>query len=220
MANNLQKYPRIYQRFAVNSILEELEYRVAFLFTNLTGMLWTLGTFFFIYVIFTQASSVGGWDKHSMILLYLTFSITTDLFHIFLRTSLERFARLIRDGALDGFLLKPVNSRFMVSLISGRLGFNVVFRLVVAVALLLHYASISSPSIVAWASYVFFIVLGLISVYSLIFLIHTLNIWFVRLDNLTHFSFTTMEIAKVPLDSWPKLVQDLLVYLVPIGIVS
>lgn len=179
-----------------------------------------IGTFFFINILFSQASAIAGWDQSSFVMLYLTFALAKDFLVLFMRRSLERFTLLIQTGQLDGYLLKPVSSRFLVSLLTGRLSYDTVPRIVVSLFLLYRYSAPYHPSPISWLGFFAMFVTGLIAVYCSIFILHTLVIWFIRLDNLTHFSVTALEVSRVPLDSWPRLVQHFFVFGFPLALVS
>lgn len=215
----VNKYLNSYSRFVRNSLEQEIEYRGGFIFNNITGLIWVIGAFFFIYILFTQTNTVSGWDKQQVICLYLTFSATSDLFNIFIRDNLRKFIELVRTGQLDTYIMKPLNLVFLLSLMSGRLAYYVIFRFFLAVGLLIYFAPHTAP-VFPWLLYLGFLITGLIGVYSVIFMLHTLNIWLIRMDNLTDLANSSFELAKVPLNAWPNFIRWILIYLFPIGILS
>lgn len=218
MASSVSRYFRAYKRFVINSVSEEMEYRASFIFRNLASLLWVLSSLFFITVIFSQAITIGSVGRDHMLLLYIVFLITNDLMDIFFRSNLERFSQLIRKGDLDSFLLKPINIRVMVTLMSDRISLYALFRIITGFALLFYYGA--SYPLFNWLNFTLFWVLGFISVINFIFILHTLNIWFTKLDNITHLAHTSVETIKVPLGSWPKIIQTIFIYIFPVGIVS
>ncbi len=218
MASSVSRYFRAYKRFVLNSILEEMEYRASFVFRNLASLLWVVSSIFFITVIFSQAQTIGSVDKSFLLLLYLVFLITNDLMDILFRSNLERFSRLVRKGELDGFLLKPINIRFLVTFMSDRISLYALARLISGIVLLIYFGR--GYPLFNWLNFSLFWVLGFISVINFIFILHTLNIWFTKLDNITHLAHTSVETIKVPLSSWPKIIQTIFIYMFPVGIVS
>lgn len=212
------KYLRSYARFVKNSLAVDMEYRAGFLFKNITGLVWVIGALFLIDVIFSQSSSVAGWTKQQVICLYLTFSIAVDAFYIFVRDNLRKFLDLIQNGQLDAYLLKPINLRFLVTFMSNQMGYYVLFRFLAAIVLLFVYAP--STNLLNWILYLFFIIAGSLGVYSVVFILHTFNFWLVRLENITELSNQSYELAKVPIDAWPKQIQLFLTYAFPMAVLS
>lgn len=215
MAN---KYLNSYLQFVKNTVSTDIEYRAGFLFKNLTGLVWMIGALFFIEVIYAQSTSVAGWTKQQFIFLYLTFSITVDGFYILMRDNLRKFLDLIRNGSLDMYLLKPISLRFFVTFMSNQMGYYVVFRFAAALILMAIYSP--TPNLANWVAYLFFVIVGSIGVYSVIFMLHTLNFWLIRLENITQLSNQSYELAKVPLDAWPRQVQIFLTYAFPMAVLS
>lgn len=212
------KYLKSYWRFVQNALSVELEYRGGFLFKNITGLVWVVGALFFINVVFGQVSSVGGWNRQQIICLYLTFSLAVDLFSVFVRDNLQKFLDLIRDGRLDAYLIKPINTHFLITFMSNQIGYSVLFRLLTVLILLSQYSPHTTP--INWILYVLFLLIGSIAVYSVIFILHTLNIWFIRLDNITVLSHQSYELAKVPAEAWPDWIKQLLTYGYPMIVLS
>lgn len=219
MVNNSKKYLKSYWHFVKNSIAIESEYRGSFLFKTLAGICWMIGSLFFIQVIFSQTNSVAGWSKLEITLLYITFSISMDLFDLVLRNNFIRFSDHISQGTLDWVLLRPINSRFFVSLMSDVLVVTIIFRLLAGFGLLIYFLP-KNTSLENIFGFFLFLLLGNFAVYSIVFCINTLNIWFVKMNNITTFIQNTYGFARVPLDSWPKLMQLFLVYILPMGILS
>jgi ABC-2 type transport system permease protein len=219
MVNELPRYIKAYLQFLRNSIATEMEYRASFVFKNLASLIWMIGALFFIHVLFTQVSTVGGWSKDEILLLYVSFSLAADTMHVFLRKNFERFSSLTRKGELDWLLLRPINSRFMVSLMTGGVDINSIFRLLSGFGLFIYFLP-TGTSIMNILMFFVFQVLGMLAVYSFTYILHTLNIWFVRLDNITHLSFMILDLSRVPLDSWPSGVRLFLIYIIPVGIFS
>ena len=219
MANKLTRYIKVYSLFAKNSVLVDMEYRFSFVFKNFASLLWMVGSLFFINTLFQQTNDIAGWTKQEVTLLYVAFSFASDIFHVFLRGNFEKFSSLTRKGELDWLLLRPINSRFLVSFMTSGVDLYSMFRLVAGVALLFYFMPDGTTWLNVLAFYSF-IILGLTAVYSVAYMLHTLNIWFVRLDNMTHLSQMSLELSKVPLDAWPKIVQTIFIYLLPVGVIS
>lgn len=219
MASNLSKYIRAYSLFIKNSIAVESEYRASLIFKSLAGFCWMFGSLFFINVIFSQTSSVAGWTKLEVTLLYVCFSISMDLFDMILRNNFVRFSEHVRQGSLDWILLRPINTRILVSLMGDGLIITIAPRLLAGFGLLFYYLPKYTP-VVNIISFFIFLIVGNFAVYSFVYCLNTLNIWFVRVNNITALIQNTFGFARLPLDSWPKIMQLFLIYVLPMGLLS
>lgn len=219
MVNNINKYFRSYFQFVLNSIQAEAEYRGSFVVNMIISLFWMVGAFLSISVIFSQASSIAGWNQRQIILLYLVFSIALDLFHIFVQENFEAFSNNVRHGELDWILVRPISSAFLASFMSKGFNLNPTLRLISGIVLLLYFFP-TNTTIINIFMFSWFFIFGFAALYFFIFLLHAFNIWFVKLYNITHFSFTSMETIKLPLDSWPKQVKWFFIYFFPVGIIS
>lgn len=219
MGNKVNRYARVYSQFLKNSIGAEMEYRASFIFKNLASMVWMVGAIFFIQVLFTQASHIGGWSKEQVLLVYIAFSLASDFLHVFVRKNFEKFSTLTQKGELDWLLLRPINTRFMVSFMTSGIDLHSILRLFAGFGLLIYFLPVGTTFLnVVW--FFILLLLGIFSLYSFAYILHTLNIWLIKLDNITHLSFMTLELSRVPLDSWPSGIRILLVYFIPVALIS
>ncbi len=219
MVNKTRRYLRAYYYFLKNSFSVDIEYRLSFLIKNITSLSWVAGSLFFINVLFSKVSSIGGWSQQDVTLLYISFSLSMDFFDLFLRGNLVKFSELIRKGDLDRMLMRPINSRFMVSLMGEGIESTIILRFLMGFILFAYFLP-TGTSASQMIGYFVILALGNFAVYSAIFILHVFNIWLVKVDNLTVFSQTTFGFTRVPLDSWPKAMQFFLIYLFPMGLTS
>lgn len=210
---------RFYLSFIRISIIKELEFRANFLMNIISDFSWLGVGLFSIDVAFSQLKTIGGWTRGEVQLLLLVNMFFVNLLWMFVFQKMAHFSELVRTGALDFALTKPINHRFLVSFASvpdvclsqiiKQLSF---FLLIVALVSLLKLP----VTLYHWTAFFVFIFLGFIIFYCLSFLVTTLNVWVVRLDNVHYLVDSVVDAGKNPLGIW-RGVARVVVWIIPLG---
>ncbi len=215
----MKRYFKLLRIFIANSLQLELEYRVNLLMNALNSLLAFGAGFVLLWVMFSQASSVGGWSFTEALALFGVFIMLEAFIDLFLYPNLNKMPEYIRKGNMDFFLLKPVSGQFLVS-----------FR----------YASI-------WRLPAFFLGLGLITngmwqtgnlslvniflalillfaaatiVYAIWFMLTTTAFWLVKVDNISELFYAFFSAGRFPVSAFPSWVRLILTFVVPIAFVT
>lgn len=175
-----------------------------------------LGMFFLsLDLIFGQIEAISGWTKDSVAILILTTALFSDFLWTFVHLNLMNFSELIRRGSLDFVLLKPLNSRFLVSV--RYLEFDHYLRMPVLVYLInkrLLFLGLQ-VNLFSWAAYFFLFFLGFFILYNFFFSITITNFWFTRIFNLSDIFNEVIEIGRFPVTIFPKGIRVVFTYLIP-----
>lgn len=166
-------------------------------------------------LIFGQVESVAGWSYREVLLLVYTTALFNDFMWTFVFQNVNYFSELVRRGNLDFALLKPVNSRFLVS--ARYLEFDHYLRMIL-LFYLINKTVLElgvSPNLFSWLSYDLAFFLGLLIFYNLFFMLTTLNFWFIRIFNLVDFFETVSGIGRNPVYIFKKGFRLFFVYLIP-----
>jgi len=213
----LRRYLRLYAAFVRNCLMRALEYRGQFLVAMLVYNVWTASSLLLITFVFQQVGAVRGWSQWDMYVLYGTYVLLENALYGLLGPNMWRFNSYVRNGTLDWVLTKPVNTQFFSS--TRYIDTNAVFNLPVGCAVL-GYGLAHQPhwpglfDVMAWAIVV---VCGFLIAYSIWFMIVTLTIWIVKLDAAGAAFEPFFQIAKFPLDVYPKRFQMLLTFVLPVA---
>ena len=200
--------------------MRELEFRLNLFLTVFGSFLWLGFALLSVELIFGQVDLIAGWSRNEIWLLMAVYLLFYDFFSIFISKNLREFSELIRRGHFDFVLLKPINTRFLVS----TRYFNLyrLFRFVFEIHLLFKLLADFSlqPGLVSWLVFLALFCLGIIVFYNLFFSIAILSIWFVKLFNLGDLFSRILDAGHYPIDIFPKNFRLLFVYLIPIGFVA
>lgn len=169
-------------------------------FTGLfASMMWGVFSVILIYILSFRNVSVFGWSRPELfVLIGVTNIILGSLFRMTATTSLGDMPTIVQHGELDTFLLKPIDSQFLLSFLQIRLYGTV--RLIISIIFtlfILHQANID----ISFFSIITFVVLsvfGFIIIYAIWFLVMTFAIWFPDLHNLAEILYTTDSLTRYP----------------------
>ena len=109
-------YFRVFLVFARNSLVRDMTFRSNFLIEAVTSMAWMLMNLAFYVLIYSYTSNIAGWDKYQFFLFLATGLFINSLVQTFFMTNVDELSDLIRTGALDFALVKPIDTQFLVSL--------------------------------------------------------------------------------------------------------
>jgi len=195
--------------------MREFEFRFNFLIWTTMDFVFLAMVFLGIELIFGQVQSIAGWSRNEVLLLVLTTALFNDFMWTFFHINLMYFSDLVRLGNLDFALLKPVNSRFLIS--CRYFEFDHYLRMVVIVYSLSKLLSQMgfNPSLVSWLVFFILFFLGLLIIYNFFFILTTTNIWFIKIFNFSNLFEDVADIARFPTSIFKGRLKYLFAYLIP-----
>lgn len=219
MAVKIKRYSKLYLAFFKNCLVREMEFRSHFFIQNIISTSWSfvvLVTFLFIY---NHVNSVNGWDLQSVLLLTAIYFLVDRIFDSIFELNLWDLTTQVNTGSLDGVLVKPASSQFIVSL--RRFSFSMFFSNLTMIGLIIyltlkHYSSISMIQII---SFLILLLISIIITYSLWFMTCIPVFWLGRTDNIHHLFRPFHQLGRVPIDVTGKF-KMFFTYVVPIAFIS
>ncbi len=190
-------------------------YRGNFWGTAVVSLGWSFFSVVSMLLLTSNVTSIFGWTRVELLILTGVYSIVAGLFHVFFTANFWHMPRIIHLGQLDGVLLKPVDSQFMLSV--RYINFP-TFPRVIAALLFIFYLLSSNNIEVTFLQWIYFIVLslfGLLLFYSVWYVFMTILLWQSHLTNLTDLLFHVMDTAKYPKDMYENLGQYISIFLLP-----
>ncbi len=174
-----------------------------------------------IYLTLKSFNQLNGWNTQELFFLYSLVFLTYGILIIFF-TGLRDFEHLVNNGTLDRFLLRPRGVLFQV-LASNSDWFAAVGHGTLGLVLLLT----SAKSIgVVWTfsniSYFIFAVISGVLIQGALFLcIASLSFFIMKVGNLRNvLYYDTRLFAGYPISIYPKVLQILMMYIVPFAFVN
>lgn len=105
-----RKHLKVYINLIKLSIQQEMSSRFDFVLNTISGVMEILSFYVFIDVLFNQFTSIGGWNKNEMIIIFGFYILNKNLFNSLVFHNLKDLSGKIAYGELDQILSKPINS--------------------------------------------------------------------------------------------------------------
>ncbi|GJM25930.1 MAG: ABC transporter permease [Phycisphaerae bacterium] len=210
MTSVLGRYGRILFCFARNGLVRELSFRVNFLVTVISEILWLGMMLVFVQVIFRFTSQIDGWSNHEYLFLLGTHFLISSLFEAFFFGNLQRISAQIRTGDLDFVLLKPANTQFLLSF--ERISYTALANVPLGVILCVYaFSKLDvTPTVQHVSMFVVLVCSGVITLYSLMFMFSATSVWLIRQTSASHFWFYLTSCSKYPAEIYKPMVRGVL----------
>lgn len=213
------RYLKIYIELIKQSTIRAMAYKVNFIIVLVSNLAYFLIQLLFMKVIFTEVDSIAGWSKYEMFFYIGTFSIIDGLWVFGPYFNLLEIPSLIREGGLDSYLLKPVNSQFLVTLRKVDIGSIISMFSGVAIVI---YAAVKGHIKVAPMNiglYILLIFLALLVEYSVYLLLLCLAFWMVKVDFADVVHGIVCYFSNKPSDIYSGVIKKIITFFLPYGLV-
>ncbi len=202
-------YLRVFRTIVRNSLVRDMSFRSNFIIEALASTSWVFMNVGFYLLIFHYTPQIGantGWGKWEFFVFLATTMFVNSLVQAFFMPNAEEFSELIRTGGLDFALLKPIDTQFLVSL--HRVAWSAFANFGVGVALLLFslWKLTTRPEnplsigLGAAVLYPFYIVCGVLILYSVMISLAATSIWLGRNQSLYNFWFYITNFSRYPME--------------------
>lgn len=215
---SLGQYIKVLKLFWQVTITAELEYRVNFvvaLFSSIGGL---AGSLFGLFLFYRTDYTFPGWSWSEALVVLGIFTILQGVSATFLVPNLNKIVGYVQEGTLDFVLLKPVSSQFWLSTHTlSPWGFpDLIFGVVIIVYAggqiglsALDYLLILPP-----------LAFGLLSLYSLWFILGATSIWFVKIYNVTEVLRSLLEAGRFPIEAYPAVYRIFFTFIIPVAFLT
>ena len=154
-------------------------------------------------LIFRYTSMIGedgGWGKYQFFMFFATGLLVNSLVMTLFMTNLDELSDLIRTGALDFALLKPIDAQFLISL--RRIDWSSLANFAFGLALLLYALARSDcrPGPAAMVLYPFYVLCGVAVYYSFMIALAAASVWMGRNLTLLDFWFYITTFSRYPME--------------------
>lgn len=211
----MQRYFRVLKLFLSTAIAAELEYRVNFLIASLTSLGSLAGSLFSLSLFYQTGYTFEGWSWEEALIVLGVFTLLQGCSTTFLAPNLNQIVKQVQQGTLDFVLLKPISSQFWLSTrtVSPWGVPDLIFGLI-----LIGYAgSQLGVPLQAYLLSAIPIGFGLLSLYSLWFMLGATSIWFVKIYNVTEVLRGLLEAGRFPMAAYPIAYRFFFTFIVPVA---
>lgn len=215
----MRRYLRIYQTLLQMNFATLVAYRANFVNSLISSIAWATFSVITILLLTARTPRVFGWTKEELLVLTGSYSIVIGVFHLLFSRNFERFSNLIFFGQLDSILIKPVDYQFLLTF--WLINYTSIVRVILGILFTLYMLNSIGVNLTLINIIGFFalMVVGIMTVYSIWFLVLTLIIWSPRLANLVHLLFVLTGMARYPAEMYYGLKSYVLFFLLPLILV-
>jgi ABC-2 type transport system permease protein len=214
----LHRYGVVLRRFWGAAIAVELEYRVNFVIATLSSLGSLSGSLFGLFLFYRQDYTFEGWSWDEALIVLGLFTFLQGVAATILAPNLNKIVTHVQNGTLDFVLLKPISTQFWLSLhtISPWGLPDVCFGLVI-----IGYGGQQlGLSPLDYLRGLPAIAFGVISLYSLWFILGATSIWFVKIYNVTEVLRGLLESGRFPVIAYPAVYRVFFTFVVPIAFLT
>jgi ABC-2 type transport system permease protein len=220
MKNSIRRYWSIFWKLRVMQLMLVLEYRADFIFWAFISGMWTSFNFFFIHILASTSKQIGGWNENELFVLMSVFNIIDAFIWSFFYFNMSRYVNRVFNGELDGFLVKPVDTQFILS--TEHNSYNNSIRLFIGIGMLLFSTSRleNPPGFMEWVLFVPLLLFGLLLLYSLWFSVATVSFWVERLGNINDIIPSLRRLAQVPRSVYTGIFSFVFCTIFPVALIT
>lgn len=197
------------------------QYRVDAFMKSLAVFLREATGIIVIYFTLLKFDQINGWNLYEMMFLYSFLFLTYGIMIIFF-TGLRDFGGTVRKGDFDRFILRPRGLLFQIIFVNadwfaalGHGGLGIVLFIIIAGKIGVQWS-------VKTILYFVFAVFGGVMIQGAIFLVMaTLSFYLIETNSLkVLLYYSTKKFAGYPISIYHKVVQFLLIYIIPFAFVN
>lgn len=215
----LKKYWIIFLQLQKINIMRRIAYPISFLIGVFAVFLTMFLSVLFINVNFSYINNLSGWTYYQVLAVVGSYMITEGLIWVF-TGQLNSLNHHIEEGTLDGIILRPINSQFLVSFWRGDL--EDITRIISGFSLvILAIKNTIGFNIFYFLLFILLLLNGLIMLYSFNLIIRCISFWIIDGSGLWIFMERITSNSQYPVDIYyHKLVRNILTFIIPLAFVS
>lgn len=216
-----KKYIRIFIHLLKLRLSREMIYSF-----NFFAALFVDGIMFIIQMlafttIFSQVDSVNGWSKFHVIIFIGTFTILDGLYMATYFFGVITIGDKIRNGELDLYITKPINTLFFVSFENMNIG-SILISILGAIMVAYGTENLGIEiTLIKVIGYMFLMFLMYILMYDLMIILRCCGFWFTKADNIYKLENELVNFCfKVPGIMYKGIGKMIFYFILPYGLIA
>ncbi len=218
----IKHHLKVFWKLLEISFMTKMAFRFNFLFGYLIDIGWLLFTLAFFKVFYLNVSEIAGWDYGEILVLLGVYWIYQSLIYgVVVIHNLRRLPLRIWNGELDFYLLKPLNSQFLVS--CKEIWFPIFLNLIPAVIFIFQGMGITERSFNLSQILAFLVttLAGLLIVYAIWFMAVCVTFFLDKVDNLPYLPQALIDyVTNYPIDIFKTRTRFILTWFIPLAFVT
>ena len=200
------------------AIAAELEYRINFVVALVTSIGGLVGSLFGLFLFYRTEIAFPGLSWDEALLALGIFTILQGVAATFLVPNLNKIVSYVQEGTLDFVLLKPISSQFWLS--AHTVSPWGLPDLIFGVVIVLYAGGRVGLAAMDYVALLPPLALGIVSLYSLWFILAATSIWFVKIYNVTEVLRSLLEAGRFPIEGYPAVYRIFFTFIVPVAFLT
>ncbi len=214
------RYFELWKSFFNNSLSRDLEFKANFLGGLVVDIIYYSIQFFFFSVIYSYVEAIGVFKREDVIIFLVVTFLADTCYMFFFSGNIFNLNKWMVKGDLDYFLLKPIESQFLVSFryVKSYAILSLVILIIMLTKLLFDHPN--SIGILNIISFIFSFSMGIIIWYGIDFIISSSCFWFKNFSVAGWLSHEIIKFSSRPDTIYTGLLRKILFSVVPMTLIA
>lgn len=210
---------KMYLRFSAQNVRALMEFKNDFVVSTVAGAVMQTVGLIFLFVLFGNISSIGGWSLYEVALLYACMMISEGMLTLLFQGT-SSLTYYVRTGNFDRFLLRPLD--VTVQILGSQINFAGLGTVVTGIAVIVvSLYKLDTPiSLGLILLFVVNIVFGVCIRVNLNLATTSLAFWLIATGGLSTMVYNTQDFGKYPLSIYPTVIRVVLLTVIPHAMIS
>lgn len=219
MVFSFRKYWQIFVQFQKINLMRRMAYPFSFFINIGTVLLVLVLNFLFVKVTFGYIHNLSGWSYYQVIAIFGSYMIIEGILWGFMG-QLNPMNRHISEGTMDGVLLKPVDSQFLVTFWRG--DFEDLVRIFTGcTAIIFAIRSTIGFNLFNFIMFTCLLFTGFIILYSFNLFVRCFSFWIIDGSGLWILIQRITDNSQYPVDIYyNKFVRGFFTFIIPLAFVA
>lgn len=214
----LFRYLKLYRKILSFAIMKALAYSRDFIVWSIVDTMWGIVNIGFFWVLFQKIPLISGWTFDQLTIpLGILYLLNTFIWG-FMYANMNQLSRDVNLGDLDLYLIKPVDSQFLVSTRS--ISLSLLPSIAAGLILLRHGFITNNLSFKEALIIPMALFSSVIISYSLWFISVTTVFWFNRLRNIGEVFGSAVDIARYPAGIFNPFIKFIFTFIIPFAMLG
>ncbi|MBT4277395.1 hypothetical protein HOD96_01470 [Candidatus Falkowbacteria bacterium] len=212
------KYFKIFLHLQKIGLMSRTAYRANFFIIIFAVLIQASFSLIFIKVVFGFLNNISGWNYYEALVIVATYLIVEGLMWV-LFGQFNTIVKQIQQGELDGLIVRPIDTQFLVSVWRG--DSEDIVRIITGLGVIVYALNNLNLTLtqitVNSFFYIFMLFNALVITYSLAVLFKTISIWTIEARAFFHLTDSFSRMSQYPTDIfYHKIVQTIATVIIPL----
>lgn len=211
---------KLYFMMFIASMKSMAEYRVDFIVGMISQIFYELIEVIFVIIVFRNSNTINGWNFYEVLLLCGLMNVALGYVDLLFDEMYAVGPHYIKDGTFDLIMLRPIHP--IISIMSKSQSLTAFGYVVIGLAMSIY--AIIKLNIAIHLSTILFLIfmtfIGGMIIGAILTILCVTSVWIMDSNEVMWSAFTMYKFAEYPLSIYSKMIQFILIFILPFSFVS